>query len=124
MGKSARQVEYDKLQKKLKELYAETTSINERMREIESSRMLACTWCKKKSAVRNWGKRRRHWYVEPYSCTAGDYWTFSEEVVCPKCEHSHCVEEYSYDDESRKKQKKMYRDLTTLMKRIEDRGKD
>lgn len=26
------------------------------------------------------------WYIEPYSCTGGDYWNMGEgQFVCPKC---------------------------------------
>jgi hypothetical protein len=31
---------------------------------------------------------RTHWYVQPYSCTGGDYWNVGEgNFYCPKCGH-------------------------------------
>lgn len=43
--------------------------------------------CKKKSRIGGLTYVQTHWYVEPYSCSEGDYWKQSQGMfVCPHCE--------------------------------------
>lgn len=51
--------------------------------------LVKCVKCRKKSRLGTWSFTQGRWYVEPYSCTSGDYWKYNGtetcHIVCPKC---------------------------------------
>lgn len=68
------------IEQEIESLYVEKES-------IRSRRTLKCPKCEKRTALTKWTLIRDHHYVQPYSCTGGDYWTFQEyQIFCPKCE--------------------------------------
>jgi len=64
---------------------------------------IKCAKCGENSKLFSWTFIQDMFYVEPYSCTGGDYWLNSEtrccHIVCPKCEG----EIYLYNDPQRDK---------------------
>lgn len=55
---------------------------------IRSRRTWKCPHCEKRTQLAKLTIIQDHYYVRPYSCSGGDYWTSSKEVFipCPKCE--------------------------------------
>lgn len=44
--------------------------------------------CGELTSIKDLTYIQTHWYVEPYSCTGGDYWRPGEGAfICPKCGH-------------------------------------
>lgn len=71
----------DQIKKDIDELYKE--------REIIRSRKtLKCGSCGKRSQISKWIVIDNFYYVRPYSCSGGDYWSHMDDynLVCPKCE--------------------------------------
>lgn len=65
--------------------------IEQQIKELEEARQrktLVCPHCERRLGIQKFTIIREHHYVQPYSCTGGDYWTFSNEYYlwCPKCE--------------------------------------
>ena len=50
--------------------------------------MLACPYCEKRSQLKKWILISNYYYVRPYSCNGGDYWSHEDDynLVCPKCQ--------------------------------------
>lgn len=59
----------------------------ERIKELKGKLKYKCPSCKKMSMLKHTAAIQHHYYVEPYSCTGGDYWvTNGVSWVCPKCD--------------------------------------
>lgn len=85
--------------------------LQEEKQRIRSQRKLTCPRCHKGTQIKNIDLYDRQYYVSPYSCTGGDYWTHDEYgYVCPKCKtyirvHHYCddyafVEKYKWNFKS------------------------
>jgi len=74
------------------ELYDERES-------IKQNKTLVCTHCEKRTQIKKLTIVSAYHYIRPYSCSGGDYWTFSNEyyVICPKCDSAVRSHMGSYD---------------------------
>ena len=59
------------------ELLAEVDKIDITLEKLKGNRTLLCG-CGKKHKIKELTLMRDHWYVEPYSCSAGDYYNEGE----------------------------------------------
>lgn len=80
-----------KANKKLKqEILDAADQINELHKQIklkEGKFKYKCPSCKKFSKLKDTDGIQKHYYIEPYGCTGGDYWVANGvEWVCPKCD--------------------------------------
>jgi len=68
---------------------------------VRSQKTITCPSCTKRTQLRNAVIIREHHYIRPYSCSGGDYWTFSDEYkfYCKKCDSFHRVYTGSFDKE-------------------------
>ena len=77
------------VQGKLDRLEDERKKVREEWRDIIRRSFINCTKCGKQSGLFSWTFIQDQYYIEPYSCTSGDYWLNSKteccHVVCPKC---------------------------------------
>ena len=77
------------VQGKLERLENKRRKVREEQRTIIKRSLIKCTACGKQSRLFSWSFIQNQYYVEPYSCTGGDYWLNSEtrccHIVCPKC---------------------------------------
>jgi len=63
--------------------------------------------CGRKTRVDKLVYIQTYWYTEPFSCSAGDFWTEGEaKFVCPKCLHLN--REFSRHDEVLSKHRKHF----------------
>lgn len=61
--------------------------LKEELHAAKGEQFYKCPHCTKRSKVNKLTLVRKNWYVEPYSCTGGDYWKFSEyAIICGKCD--------------------------------------
>ncbi len=72
----------------IKKIEKDIKKLNKELRLTKQSQLLQCGNCEKTSKVKDWVLIRDHHYIRPYSCTGGDYWSFSNEyhLVCPECQ--------------------------------------
>lgn len=70
------------------EINSEITILKIEAELIRSRRMWACPSCKKRTQLSKLTLIQDHYYIEPYSCSGGAYWSTCKEVFipCPKCE--------------------------------------
>lgn len=51
---------------------------------------LSCVRCKRSSVISKWKIKIPKYYIEPYSCMGGGYWTVGKKpdyrAICPKCD--------------------------------------
>src|SRR4051794_16353658 len=61
-------------------------TLNKRLDEAQSRKRLTCGFCGKRHQVSKLTLIQTHFYIEPYSCTGGDYWKRGEkQYECPSC---------------------------------------
>lgn len=54
--------------------------------EAQRRKMLTCGFCGKRHRVGRLTLVQTYFYIEPYSCTGGDYWKQGEkQYECPSC---------------------------------------
>ncbi|MBI2063960.1 MAG: hypothetical protein HYT65_03145 [Candidatus Yanofskybacteria bacterium] len=77
------------IQRKLDKLNADKSEVLKQKLEAIQRILVKCVKCHKKSRLGAWSFVQGRWYVEPYSCTGGDYWNFNKtetcHITCPKC---------------------------------------
>lgn len=74
------------IKKRLDEIEKEAATLRGLLDDKRRDQKLQCGWCGKRHAVRKLTLIQTHWYVEPYSCTGGDYWNQGEkQYECPSC---------------------------------------
>lgn len=72
--------------KRVLALRQQIKSLEQEIEDTKANSYFTCPNCEKKTKVKNVTLVARQHYVEPYSCSGGDYWTFQEWVIaCPKC---------------------------------------
>ena len=76
------------------EKQADLVSLNEEKNAILAKITIQCVrnnhgpGCEKTFPIKDIVFLQTHWYVEPYSCSGGDYWKTGEgNWVCPNCNH-------------------------------------
>ncbi len=66
-------------------------------------KFIRCSKCHKNSRLASWSFIQGMFYVEPFSCTGGDYWlnsqTSSCHITCPKCGYENYI--YNHPDRDR-----------------------
>jgi hypothetical protein len=83
----------------LRKIDAERAKLERRLEKLDDDRLAAIgarRWrcraagCGRTSKLSSVILVQTHWYVEPYSCSGGDYWRSGERnLVCPKCSVRH-----------------------------------
>jgi hypothetical protein len=67
---------------------------------VRAQKTITCPSCKKRTQLRKATVIREHHYIRPYSCSGGDYWTFSEyNFYCNKCDSFNRAYTGSFDKE-------------------------
>ncbi len=67
--------------------YAEDTirQLRNKKERALSGKMFRCVACKGIHKIKTCTAIQTHWYVQPYSCTGGDYWNEGEMyILCPE----------------------------------------
>ncbi len=74
--------------KREREIAIELKDLKNEQEQIRNNKTLCCPHCEKRTQIKKLTIVDAHHYIRPYSCTGGDYWTFSDEyyVICPKCD--------------------------------------
>ncbi len=90
-------------EKKMKVLQDEMKKVREEQRDIIRSYPVLCSKCKKMTKLSSWIFIQNRFYIEPHSCTAGDYWKDSEteccHIVCPECKEEAYLYRHSQRDQ-------------------------
>lgn len=74
------------INKRLDAINAEASALQKALDEKMRNSILRCVWCGKGKRVSDLTLLQTHWYVQPYSCTGGDYWKRGEvQYKCPSC---------------------------------------
>jgi len=74
------------IEKEISALSAKIKVLSRRRDRAIKNTFFRCHVCNKRTKIGRLVYIQAHWYTEPYSCTAGDYWTSGEgQVECPKC---------------------------------------
>jgi rubrerythrin len=84
------------------EIDKQIKDLQEQKERLRSNRKWKCPSCGKGTAISKLTVQVVEYYVEPYSCTGGDYWTSGENpeynIECPKCNstvrETHCRSSY------------------------------
>jgi hypothetical protein len=72
--------------KRIAELERELDALRTKEGKKKSRRYVTCGGCDRRSQIGKIVYLQTHYYVRPYSCSGGDYWTPSNgEFICPKC---------------------------------------
>lgn len=73
-------------EKRLAALKAKAREVQAEIDDERSRKRVLCHHCERRSVVGRTVYIQDHYYVEPYSCTGGDYWRESEgSFLCEKC---------------------------------------
>ncbi len=91
------------IQRKLDKLSSDRSEVLKlKLRAIQQI-LIKCVKCQKKSRLGAWSFIQGRWYVEPYSCTGGDYWNYNRtetcHITCPKCGEENYIYTHPQKDE-------------------------
>lgn len=102
------------LEKKKQSLLKSLRNIEQKI-EVEQSKILIdCTSCHAQHAISDLVYIQTHWYVQPYSCTGGDYWNEGEgNFKCPSCGYVN----RTYKREEYEKLKYRFKEITKTYER-------
>ena len=76
----------EQIRKQMGEHTLALTVLRNRLDAMYRRKRLTCGFCRKQHTVSKLTLIQTHWYVEPYSCTGGDYWKAGEkQYECPSC---------------------------------------
>jgi hypothetical protein len=86
--------------KKTKSLEKAIKDYNNGLKEYE----LKCVYCNNKQLAKDTLAKQPHYYISPFSCSGGDYWTYEDhswEYICNSCGRSNKPWwlEYDWDNE-------------------------
>ncbi len=71
---------------RVQKLKAQIDDLHAQIKEIESNQFFKCKHCKKNTKISKTILVRTYSYNEPYGCSGGADWSFSDYLVlCPKC---------------------------------------
>lgn len=88
---------------KERKLNAQIGALQGQLQKAKDNRRWTCPSCSKKTRISTVELMTEHYYVEPYSCSGGDYWTTEKQppfhVVCSECTkvHRYCTNTAGYD---------------------------
>ena len=71
-----------------KEIQKQISKLEKQLVTVYRNTKIKCDHCKKFSKVKDIVFIENYFYIRPYSCTGGDYWTFNDkesDLLCPKC---------------------------------------
>ena len=78
--------------KQIEELEGQISEAIQSLEEAKGDEYFSCKRCKQRTKVSNTTVIKKHYYVQPYSCSGGDYWSFDYYiVVCSKCHHGESI---------------------------------
>lgn len=90
------------VQDKLDRLENKRKRVKEEQRDVIRNSLIRCMMCSRRSRLSSWVFIQDQWYVRPYSCTDGDYWSPSAtevcHIVCPKCSKENYLYNHSQRD--------------------------
>jgi len=90
------------IQKKLDRLESKKITARREQRDIIKRSLIKCAKCNRKSQLSSWVFIQDMYYIQPFSCTGGDYWlnakTRSCHIVCPKCSKETYLYRHSQKD--------------------------
>jgi len=76
----------NKLLRERATLDVEQSMLEGKILQAKRRQFIKCDYCGKQNKIGNTILIQTHWYTEPYSCTAGDYWSKGECLFeCNKC---------------------------------------
>ncbi len=82
----------------VEKLEAQAKKLAEKLAEAKRNLQYECPDCKAKTSIKDLTLQKEIFYVEPYGCTAGDYWTEGSSpefaIVCPCCSKRTTYHEY------------------------------
>jgi hypothetical protein len=93
-------------QKRIEEIHQEIAKLKIELAEQESNLYVSCKYtllngggCGRKIKIKNLVIFRSEYYVSPYGCTGGAYWTISNNVefLCPKCGDVNYIKHKTHD---------------------------
>ena len=74
------------LEKRKQSLLKSLKAVDDKIATEQSKIVINCTSCHKQHPIGELVYIQTHWYVQPYSCTGGDYWNVGEgQFKCPSC---------------------------------------
>lgn len=72
------------------QLTDQLAELDQQIKDARGRQLIPCRCCNKKHAISKLHLLVDHYYVEPYSCSGGDYWrTGSKYFVCPNTNIAH-----------------------------------
>lgn len=75
------------VREQLAKLKKKERKLQKKLTKIQMEELIQCQNCGSEFAVKVLTYIQTHWYVEPYSCTGGDYWEPGEgQWDCPCCD--------------------------------------
>ncbi|MBI2676650.1 MAG: hypothetical protein HYX21_01675 [Candidatus Yanofskybacteria bacterium] len=90
------------LQRQLDKLDNDRVGVLKQKLQVIQRILVKYVKCHKKSRLGTWSFIQDRWYVEPYSCTGGDYWNYSKtetcDIVCPKCNSENYIYNHPQKD--------------------------
>jgi hypothetical protein len=74
--------------KRDQEIGNEIAKLEEKRSKLRKNRIWRCPACGNKAAIKDLALKIEHYYVPPYSCTGGAYWsqTGVYQIRCAKCD--------------------------------------
>jgi hypothetical protein len=76
----------NELERKIETTSAKLAALHAERHQALRRKMLTCGFCGKRHRVSRLTLIQTHFYIEPYSCTGGDYWKPGEkQYECPSC---------------------------------------
>lgn len=73
-----------------KQIDKQIKDLTAQRQELRKNKLWECPECKKRTKISKLGILVKQFYVEPYSCSGGDYWIEGDNpdycINCPKCD--------------------------------------
>ena len=84
----------DELRKEIRHTQHVLKNLQEELEDAKGDELFCCEHCGKRTKVSNTTVINKQQYVEPYSCSGGDYWRhLYHMIVCDKCSNTTIVRE-------------------------------
>ena len=76
----------DTLRKQVVEAERNLEALKKELQVAKGEEFFTCSHCERRSKVKSTSLLSEYYYEEPYGCTGGDMWHFSQYIiVCGKC---------------------------------------
>lgn len=83
------------IEKNITRLEIQKNKLRQKQLELLQKQTIKCVHCQKRSQVGSWIFIQDQWYVKPFSCTGGDFYTNTKteccHLVCPKCQKENYI---------------------------------